>query len=108
MQHLESSMRQRRLIAAAAAGVVFAIAMKSAGGQSVSGGSLALRSSGAAAGSGWTLSTNGYVGTYVQLSQPAALTLTANASGAASGGLSPEMTFAIADSKQSFNVTSSS
>src|SRR5947199_3183019 len=102
-------MRRSRLIEASLASLVaFTLTSGWVIGQTVSGGSLALHSSGAAAGSGWTLSTNGYVGTYVQLSQPTALTLTANASGAAAGGLSPQMTFAIADTKQSFSVNSSS
>jgi endo-1,4-beta-xylanase len=73
----------------------------------VNGSSLVLRSSGAVSGStGWTLSTDGYLGTYVQLSQPGPISFTAAASGASSGGVAPEMTFAIADYKQSFNLTS--
>jgi autotransporter-associated beta strand protein len=73
----------------------------------INGDNLALQSSGAASGSGWTLSSNGYVGTYISLTSPAAVTLTANASGVASDGLNPDMTFSIANSTDSFSVASS-
>src|SRR5579872_1451051 len=72
----------------------------------ISGKNLALQSSGAASGNGWTLSSDGYVGTYITLSQPAPVTFTLNASGTTSNSLSPDMMISIADSSQSFSVTS--
>ena len=75
----------------------------------ITGSAMPLQSSGAAAASnGWTLSSDGYVGTYISLSQAAPVTFTLNAAGTASGGLNPDMTLSIADSNQSFNVSSSS
>jgi autotransporter-associated beta strand protein len=74
----------------------------------IDGDNMALQSSGASAGSGWTLSSDGYVGTYIDLSTAAPVTFTLNASGTASGGLNPDMTLSIAGSTQSFNVSSSS
>jgi autotransporter-associated beta strand protein len=74
----------------------------------ITGSSLALHSSGANSSNSWTLSSDGYVGTYINLTQPAPVTFTLNASGTASNGLSPDMMISIADSTQSFNVTSSS
>ena len=55
-------------------------------GQTINGTSLAYRSSGAAAGSDWTLSENGYVGTYIKLDAPGDVTINAQASGLAGGG----------------------
>ncbi|MGD0139470.1 MAG: autotransporter-associated beta strand repeat-containing protein, partial [Tepidisphaeraceae bacterium] len=72
----------------------------------INGDNLALQSSGAAAGNGWTLSSDGYVGTYINLSTAAPVTFTLNASGVTSGGLSPDMTLSIADSNDSFSVSS--
>jgi autotransporter-associated beta strand protein len=72
----------------------------------INGDNLALQSSGAAAGSAWTLSSDGYVGTYINLSTAAPVTFTVDASGVTSGGLSPDMTLSIADSNQSFPVSS--
>ena len=51
-----------------------------AAGQSYTGSSLSHRSSGSGAGN-WTLSENGYVGTYITLAAPGQVTLTVNASG---------------------------
>jgi autotransporter-associated beta strand protein len=73
----------------------------------INGDNLALQSSGSAAGSGWLLNSDGYVGTYINLTQPAPVTFTLDASGTASGGLSPDMSLSIADSNQSFTVSSS-
>ena len=74
--------------------------------QTYNGDTLALQSSGAAAGNGWTLSSDGYVGTYINLSTAAPVTFTLNASGVSSNGLNPDMTLSIADSNDSFNVSS--
>jgi len=65
---------------------------------------LPLHSNGSAGGTSWTLSSDGYLGTYIQLSQPAPVSFTLNASGAASAGLSPDMTLSIANLNQSFSV----
>jgi autotransporter-associated beta strand protein len=74
----------------------------------ITGSNLPLHSSGANSSNNWILSSDGYVGTYINLTQPAPVTFTLNASGTTSNGLSPDMMISIADSTQSFNVTSSS
>jgi autotransporter-associated beta strand protein len=74
----------------------------------INGSTMALQSSGAASGTGWTLNSDGYLGTYVTLSQAAPVSFTLNAAGTASNGLSPDMMVSIADSNQTFNVSSSS
>lgn len=71
----------------------------------LNGNEIVLRSTGAASGSDWTLSSNGYVGTYVTLAQPGAVTFTINASGVADGG-APNMNLVIGDSRSSFAVGS--
>ena len=43
----------------------------------INGASMAYRSSGAASGSDWTLSENGYVGTYIKLDAPGDVTVSA-------------------------------
>ena len=77
--------------------------------QTINGSSLALQSSGSASGTGWVLGSagDGYVGTYINLSAPAPVTFTLNASGTTSNSLSPDMMISIADSNQTFsNITS--
>lgn len=74
----------------------------------INGSALTFKSSGSASGNGWTLSQNGYVGTYVTLLQPGQVTFTLNASGTASNGVFPDMTLSIADYNQSFSVNSGS
>jgi autotransporter-associated beta strand protein len=74
----------------------------------INGNVMALQSSGAANGNAWALSSDGYVGTYINVTSPTAVSFTLDASGTASNGLNPDMTISIADSTQSFNVTSSS
>ena len=46
-------------------------------GQTINGDSMAYRSSGAASGTDWTLSENGYVGTYIKLDAPGDVTVSA-------------------------------
>jgi endo-1,4-beta-xylanase len=87
-------------------GLWLACCSASAIAQSLNGSSLAYRSSGAASGSDWTLSENGYVGTYVTLAAPGDLTVTAQASGLAGGGVDPNMNIVIADTKAGFDVAS--
>ncbi len=71
--------------------------------QTFSGSSLSHRSSGSGSGN-WTLSENGYVGTYFTLAQPGPVTLTASASGATNDAVAPRMNFVIADTKAGFDV----
>jgi GH35 family endo-1,4-beta-xylanase len=70
----------------------------------ITGTSLAYRSSGAASGTDWTLSENGYVGTYIKLDAPGDVTIAAQASGQAGSGADPNMNFVIADTKTGFDV----
>lgn len=89
--------------------IAFAIAAACAsvavGQTTINGSALAFRSSGSVAGGTVTLNENGYLGTYVRLNAPGAISLTANANGTASNGVSPRLTFAIADATRSFAVT---
>lgn len=72
------------------------------------GSSLALRSTGSAQGSAWTLNTNGYLGTYIQLTSPAPLSFAITASGTISNNIWPRLTLSIADYQQSFTVSTTS
>lgn len=72
----------------------------------VTGTSFPLRSSGAASGTNWVMSTDGYLGLYVRLDKSGTLKFTMNAAGTSSKGVAPDMTLAIADYKKSFAVTS--
>jgi GH35 family endo-1,4-beta-xylanase len=72
--------------------------------QVFNGSTLAYRSSGAASGSDWTLSENGYLGTYINLAAPGDVTITAQASGQAGSGADPNMNIVIADTKAGFDV----
>jgi GH35 family endo-1,4-beta-xylanase len=74
--------------------------------QTITGTGMAFRSSGAASGSDWMLSENGYVGTYIKLDAPGDVTVTAQASGQAGGGVDPNMNIVIADTKAGFDVAS--
>jgi endo-1,4-beta-xylanase len=74
-------------------------------GQTLTGGSLSHRSSGSGS-SNWTLSENGYVGTYFSLAAPGAVTLSVNASGATNDATIPQMNLVVADTKVGFEVTS--
>jgi GH35 family endo-1,4-beta-xylanase len=70
----------------------------------INGNSLALKSDGATSGSSWVLSNNGYVGTYITLAAPGAVTVDVNAVGASS----PAMDIVINDTKSSYMVTAGS
>jgi endo-1,4-beta-xylanase len=74
--------------------------------QTFTGSSLSHRSSGSGSGN-WTLSENGYVGTYFSLDTPGSVTFTVNASGSTNDALAPHMNLVVADTKVSFDVTSS-
>jgi GH35 family endo-1,4-beta-xylanase len=69
----------------------------------INGGSLSHRSSGSGF-SNWTLSENGYVGTYFRLDQAGPVTLTVNASGATNDAVVPRMNLVVADTKAGFDV----
>lgn len=74
-------------------------------GQTFNGSSLSHRSTGSGSGS-WTLSENGYVGTYFSLAQPGSVTLTVNAVGATNDAVLPHMNLVVADTKVGFDVGS--
>ncbi len=71
--------------------------------QTFSGRNLSHRSSGSGSGN-WTLSENGYVGTYFTLAAPGSVTLTANASGSTNDAILPRMNLVVADTKIGFDV----
>jgi GH35 family endo-1,4-beta-xylanase len=73
--------------------------------QTFSGGSLLHRSSGSG-GSSWTLSENGYVGTYFSLAAPGPVTLSVNASGITNDAILPRMNLVVADSQAGFDIAS--
>ena len=83
---------------------VLLMAMKPALSQTIPGSTLSFRSSGAGSGN-WTLSENGYVGTYFSLAAPGSVTLTVNASGSTNDALLPHMNLVVADAKAGFDVT---
>src|SRR3954454_7019550 len=73
--------------------------------QTITGSSLAFRSSGSGSGN-WTLSENGYLGTYFSLAAPGSVTLGVNASGSTTDATLPHMNIVVADTKTGFDVTS--
>ena len=73
--------------------------------QTITGSNLSHRSSGSGSGN-WTLSENGYVGTYISLAAPGSVTLTVNASGSTSDALAPRMNVVVADTNVGFDVGS--
>jgi GH35 family endo-1,4-beta-xylanase len=72
--------------------------------QSITGAQLSYRSSGTGA-DDWTLSENGYVGTFFTLAAPGAVTLTVEASGATNDGVNPNMDIVVADTRANFDVS---
>jgi GH35 family endo-1,4-beta-xylanase len=70
----------------------------------ISGSSLAYRSSGANSSGDWTLSQNGYIGTYVTLAQQGNVTVSVEASGLIGGGVAPHMNLVLGDSRAGFDV----
>ncbi|HEY4233330.1 MAG TPA: endo-1,4-beta-xylanase [Lacipirellulaceae bacterium] len=75
--------------------------------QTFSGSSLSYRSSGSGSGN-WTLSDNGYVGTYFSLAAPGSVTLTLSASGSTTDAVSPHMNLVVADTNVGFDVVAGS
>src|ERR1700691_4300360 len=74
---------------------------------SISGNSMLLKSSGAVTNStAWTLSSDGYLGTYIQVpSAGATVSFDINATGTASGGVSPDLTLSVAGTNDPFTIT---
>jgi GH35 family endo-1,4-beta-xylanase len=73
--------------------------------QTITGSNLSYKSSGSGS-SNWTLSQNGYVGTYFTLAAPGAVTLTVNASGSTTDATLPHMNLDVADTSVGFDVPS--
>jgi GH35 family endo-1,4-beta-xylanase len=100
LQGMEHRRRQLLILA-----ILIASGGASASAQSaLNGSALALRSSGSAQGGAWTLSNNGYVGTYVTLAAPGEVTISIQASGQEFAGVAPRMNIAVADSVAEFDV----
>src|SRR4051794_5465422 len=77
----------------------------SRGQTTLTGSSLAMKSTGSGSGS-WTIDRDGYVGTYITVPSAGDVTIHVNASGTASGGVNPHMNIVLADTKAGFDVTS--
>jgi endo-1,4-beta-xylanase len=73
--------------------------------QTITGSNLSYRSTGTGSGN-WTLSDNGYEGTYFTLAAPGQVMLSVNASGSTTDGILPHMNIAVADTKAGFDVSS--
>ena len=76
--------------------------------QSISGAAAALRTGGTTAGASYTLTENGYVGTYLTLAAPATVNFAVSAHGAAAGGTAPRMNLVVNDAKTGWDVGASS
>src|SRR5262245_31096582 len=79
------------------------ISAQLAAAQTFLGSTLSHRSSGSGVGN-WTLSENGYVGTYFTLDSPGPVTITARASGTTNDAVLPHMNLVVADTKVGFDV----
>ncbi|HUO08394.1 MAG TPA: endo-1,4-beta-xylanase [Phycisphaerae bacterium] len=66
---------------------------------------MAFQSSGTGSGTDWTLSSDGYVGTYVTLANPGQVTFTVQASGSAGSGAAPQMDISVDDTTTKYTVT---
>lgn len=84
--------------------LMFVSAAPNAAAVTVGGSALALRSVGGPDGNGWYLDRNGYVGTYIEVTQPGNVAVDV----VAEGSSSPNMSVVIADSRASFTVTPAS
>ncbi len=73
----------------------------------LNGSTMAFQSSGSAAGSAWTLNSDGYVGTYITLTAPATVTLAVQASGQPGTGSAPLLGISVDNSDQHFSVSTS-
>jgi GH35 family endo-1,4-beta-xylanase len=65
---------------------------------------LAARSAGRNEGSAWILDANGYVGTYLHLDAPGAVTVSVRAGGRSGGTCKPFMVLAVGDTRVGFEV----
>src|ERR1700722_14828300 len=73
----------------------------------LNGNAFALRSTGAAAGTDWTLSSNGYLGTYIPVPSPGVqVSFSINADGTPSNSVAPDMSLSVAGENTSFSVSS--
>jgi fibronectin-binding autotransporter adhesin len=73
----------------------------------INGSTMALKSSGAAANNtAWTLGSNGYLGTYIQVpSAGSTVSFDLNATGIVSNGVLPDVTLSVAGTNDPFSVT---
>jgi GH35 family endo-1,4-beta-xylanase len=70
----------------------------------IAGSSMAYRSSGSDSSGDWTLSQNGYLGTYITLAAPGDVTVSVQASGLSGGGVAPHLNMVVDDSSVGFDV----
>lgn len=70
----------------------------------LSGSALELHSNGNADGDSWTLTKNGYVGTYISLAAPASVVISVIASGSSNNAVLPHMNFAVGDMVRGWDV----
>lgn len=98
------SNRSAELLIAAAAFSALTGANVFAQTTTTNGSALAVRSSGTGIGNGVRLQQNGFVGTYVTLAAPGAVTLSVNATGQLGGGVAPRMNVVVDDSSYGFDV----
>lgn len=66
------------------------------------------KSVGSVSGSGWNLTSNGYLGTFLHLDRPASVQITLQAQGSQAGGGWPLMDLHVGDRKASWSVNSTS
>ena len=83
--------------------------MTGASAQTINGNAFVMRSNGSPTGTDWNLTSNGYLGTYIQVpSSGGAVTFTINADGTSSNSIAPDMTLSVAGENTSFTVSSTS
>jgi len=100
---MESVMRWYLRIVAVAL-LTMGIASVAVAQTTINGSSFSHRSSGSGTGN-WTLSENGYVGTYFTLNAPGQVTFNVSASGATDDSVLPRMNLVVAGSRTGFDVT---
>lgn len=71
----------------------------------LAGNGFALRSSGVASGTDWTLNNNGYIGTYLALEAAGTVRLTVTAAGASTDATMPRMGIVVGDFRANWDVT---
>lgn len=102
-----SSLVDRRALSAALVLIVVLLLAVSASAQAISASSLIYKSSGLSTplDGRHTLYTNGYVGTFVQVTTPGPVTFTVRANGVSAGGVRPLMHLHVADCKAAWAVS---